>query len=224
VKSAPVIRSEIPGGRGQITGNFSQEDVNRLALLLRSGALPAALSIIEERSVGPSLGADSIESGKKAAIAGFIAVSALMIAGYGLFGLFSIFALVINIAIIMACLSLFHATLTLPGIAGMVLTMGVAVDANVLIYERIREEMKAGRGIVTSIEAGFDRAYGTIIDSHLTALLAALILYAFGSGTVRGFAVTLSFGIVSSLFTAITVTRLMVSTWLRETRPTVLEI
>jgi protein-export membrane protein SecD len=224
VKSAPVIRSEIPGGRGQITGNFSQEDVNRLALLLRSGALPAALSIIEERSVGPSLGADSIESGKRAAIAGFIAVSALMIAGYGLFGLFSIFALVINIAIIMACLSLFHATLTLPGIAGMVLTMGVAVDANVLIYERIREEMKAGRGIVTSIEAGFDRAYGTIVDSHLTALLAALILYAFGSGTVRGFAVTLSFGIVSSLFTAITVTRLMVSTWLRETRPTVLEI
>ena len=224
VISAPVIRSEIPGGRGQITGNFSQEEVNRLALLLRSGALPAALSIIEERSVGPSLGADSIESGKTAAIVGFAAVSALMIAGYGLFGLFSIFALVVNIAIIMACLSLFHATLTLPGIAGMVLTMGVAVDANVLIYERIREEMKGGRGIVSSIEAGFDRAYGTIINSHLTALLAALILYAFGSGTVRGFAVTLSFGIVSSLFTAITVTRLMVSTWLRQTRPTVLEI
>ncbi len=224
VISAPVIRSEIPGGRGQITGNFSQEEVNRLALLLRSGALPAALSIIEERSVGPSLGADSIESGKRAAIAGFIAVSALMIAGYGLFGLFSIIALIVNIAIIMACLSLFHATLTLPGIAGMVLTMGVAVDANVLIYERVREEMKGGRGIVSSIEAGFDRAYGTIIDSHLTALLAALILYAFGSGTVRGFAVTLSFGIISSLFTAITVTRLMVSTWLRQTRPTVLEI
>ncbi len=224
VISAPVIRSEIPGGRGQITGNFSQEEVSRLALLLRSGALPAALSIIEERSVGPSLGADSIESGKRAAIAGFIAVSALMIAGYGLFGLFSIIALIVNIAIIMACLSLFHATLTLPGIAGMVLTMGVAVDANVLIYERVREEMKSGRGIVSSIEAGFDRAYGTIIDSHLTALLAALILYAFGSGTVRGFAVTLSFGIVSSLFTAITVTRLMVSTWLRQTRPTVLEI
>ncbi len=224
VISAPVIRSEIPGGRGQITGNFSQEEVSRLALLLRSGALPAALSIIEERSVGPSLGADSIESGKRAAIAGFIAVSALMIAGYGLFGLFSIIALIVNIAIIMACLSLFHATLTLPGIAGMVLTMGVAVDANVLIYERIREEMKSGRGVVSSIEAGFDRAYATIIDSHLTALLAALILYAFGSGTVRGFAVTLSFGIVSSLFTAITVTRLMVSTWLRQTRPTVLEI
>jgi protein-export membrane protein SecD len=224
VVSAPVIRSEIPGGHGQITGHFSQEDVNRLALLLRSGALPAALSIMEERSVGPSLGADSIESGKTAAVVGFGAVSALMIAGYGLFGLFSIFALVVNIAIIMACLSLFHATLTLPGIAGMVLTMGVAVDANVLIYERIREEMKSGRGIVSSIEAGFDRAYGTIIDSHLTALLAAIILYAFGSGSVRGFAVTLSFGIVSSLFTAITVTRLMVSTWLRQTRPAVLEI
>ncbi|MGA7325508.1 MAG: protein translocase subunit SecD [Rhodomicrobium sp.] len=224
VVSAPVIRTAIEGGRGQITGNFNQAEVNRLALLLRSGALPAALSVLQEQSVGPSLGADSIESGKIAGIVGFIAVSTLMIASYGLFGLFSVIALVVNIAIIMACLSLFHATLTLPGIAGIVLTMGVAVDANVLIYERIREEMKSGRGIITSIEAGFDRAYGTIIDSHLTALLAALILYAFGSGTVRGFAVTLSFGIVSSLFTAITVTRLMVSTWLRQTRPTVLEI
>jgi protein-export membrane protein SecD len=224
VMSAPYIRSEIPGGRGQITGHFNLDEVNRLSLLLRSGALPANLSIEEERSVGPSLGADSIESGKIAAIVGFAAVSALMIAAYGLFGLFSIVALVINIAIIMACLSLFHATLTLPGIAGIVLTMGVAVDANVLIYERIREEMKSGRGMITSIEAGFDRAYGTIIDSHLTGLLAALILYAFGSGSVRGFAVTLSFGIVSSLFTSITVTRLMVSTWLRKTRPAVLEI
>ncbi len=224
VISAPVIRSEIPGGHGQITGNFGVEEVNRLALLLRSGALPAKLSIIEERSVGPSLGADSIESGKIAAIVGFSAVSALMIAAYGLFGVFSIVALVVNVAIVMACLSLFHATLTLPGIAGIVLTMGVAVDANVLIYERIREEMRSGRGIISSIEAGFDRAYGTIIDSHLTGLLAALILYAFGSGSVRGFAVTLSFGIVSSLFTSITVTRLMVSTWLRKTRPAVLEI
>jgi protein-export membrane protein SecD len=224
VMSAPVIRSEIPGGRGQITGNFSIEEVNRLSLLLRSGALPAALSIIQEQSVGPSLGADSIEAGKVAATVGFIAVSGLMIAAYGLFGLFSVIALVVNIAIIIACLSLFHATLTLPGIAGIVLTMGVAVDANVLIYERVREEMKGGRGMITSIEAGFDRAYATIIDSHITGLLAALILYAFGSGTVRGFAVTLSFGIVSSLFTSITVTRLMVSTWLRETRPAVLEI
>jgi protein-export membrane protein SecD len=224
VMSAPRIISEIPSGRGQITGNFSLEEVNRLSLLLRSGALPASLSIIEERSVGPSLGADSIEAGKNAGIVAFVAVSGLMIGGYGLFGLFSVIALVVNIAIIMACLSLFHATLTLPGIAGMVLTMGVAVDANVLIYERIREEMKGGRGIISSIEAGFDRAYATIIDSHLTGLLAAIILYAFGSGTVRGFAVTLSFGIVSSLFTSITVTRLMVSTWLRTARPTVLEI
>ncbi len=224
VMSAPRIIGEIPSGRGQITGDFTVEQVNRLGLLLRSGALPASLSIIEERSVGPSLGADSIEKGRQAAIVAFVAVSGLMIAGYGLFGLFSVIALVVNIAIIFACLSLFHATLTLPGIAGIVLTMGVAVDANVLIYERIREEMKGGRGIASSIEAGFDRAYATIIDSHLTGLLAALILYAFGSGTIRGFAVTLSFGIVSSLFTAITVTRLMVSTWLRETRPTVLEI
>jgi preprotein translocase subunit SecD len=224
VVSAPNILSEIPNGQGEITGNFGEEEVNRLALLLRSGALPAALAIEEERSVGPSLGADSIEAGKVATAVGFAAVSALMIAAYGLFGLFSVIALVVNIAIIIACLSLFHATLTLPGIAGIVLTMGVAVDANVLIYERIREEMKGGRGIIASIEAGFDRAYATIIDSHITGLLAALILYAFGSGTVRGFAVTLSFGIVSSLFTSITVTRLMVSTWLRETRPAVLEI
>jgi protein-export membrane protein SecD len=224
VVSAPNIISEIPSGQGEITGNFGVEEVNRLALLLRSGALPAALSIIQEQSVGPSLGADSIEAGKVAATVGFIAVSGLMIAAYGLFGLFSVIALVVNIAIIVACLSLFHATLTLPGIAGIVLTMGVAVDANVLIYERIREEMKGGRGMITSIEAGFDRAYATIIDSHITQLLGALILYAFGSGTVRGFAVTLSFGIVSSLFTSITVTRLMVSTWLRETRPAILEI
>lgn len=224
VISAPTIITPIEGGRGQITGSFSQAEVNRLALLLRSGALPAKLSIIEENSVGPSLGADSIQSGKLAAIIGFALVSALMIMSYGLFGLFSIVALVINIAIIMACLSLFHATLTMPGIAGMVLTMGVAVDANVLIYERIREELKGGRGMISSIEAGFDRAYATIIDSHLTGLLAAIILYIFGSGTIRGFAVTLSFGIVSSLFTSITVTRLMVSTWLRKTRPAVLEI
>jgi protein-export membrane protein SecD len=224
VVSAPNIISEIPNGQGEITGNFGVEEVNRLALLLRSGALPAALSDLGGSSVGPSLGADSIDAGKIATAVGFVAVSGLMIAAYGLFGLFSVIALVVNIAIIIACLSLFHATLTLPGIAGIVLTMGVAVDANVLIYERIREEMKGGRGIVASIEAGFDRAYATIIDSHITGLLAALILYAFGSGTVRGFAVTLSFGIVSSLFTSITVTRLMVSTWLRETRPAVLEI
>jgi protein-export membrane protein SecD len=224
VISAPYIRSEIPGGRGQITGNYTVESATQLALLLQSGALPASLSIIEERSVGPSLGADSIEAGKIASIVGFVAVSAFMIAGYGLFGLFSVIALVVNIAIIMACLSLFHATLTLPGIAGIVLTMGVAVDANVLIYERIREELNQGRGLISSIEAGFDRAYATIIDSHLTGLLAAIILYVFGSGTVRGFAVTLSFGIISSLFTAITVTRLMVSAWLRQARPQKLEI
>ncbi len=224
VISAPYIRSPITGGRGQITGNFTVEQANRLSLLLQSGALPAPLSIIEERSVGPSLGADSIEAGKLAGIVGFVAVSGLMIAAYGLFGVFSVIALIVNIAIILACLSLFHATLTLPGIAGIVLTMGVAVDANVLIYERIREEQSLGRSMISAIEAGFDRAYGTIIDSHLTGLLAALILYVLGSGTVRGFAVTLSFGIISSLFTAITVTRLMVSTWLREARPTALEI
>ena len=224
VISAPEIREPIPGGRGQITGNFSVQEAQELARLLSSGALPAALTVEQERSVESSLGADSIAAGETAAKWGFALVSILMIAAYGLFGGFSIVALVVNIAIIIACLSIIPATLTLPGIAGMVLTMGVAVDANVLIYERIREEMRSGRNMISSIEAGFDRAYGTIIDSHLTGLLAAIILYIFGSGAVRGFAVTLSFGIVSSLFTSITLTRLMVSTWLRKARPAHLEI
>ena len=224
VISAPVIREPIPGGRGQITGNFTVPEAQELAKLLSSGALPAALSVMQERSIEPSVGAYSIEAGKIAAEWAFALVSILMIAAYGLFGLYSIVALVVNLAIIMACLSLIPATLTLPGIAGMVLTMGVAVDANVLIYERIREEMKSGRSMISSIEAGFDRAYGTIINSHLTGLLAAIILYLFGSGPIAGFAVTFAFGIVSSLFTSITLTRLMVSTWLRKARPAHLEI
>mgnify|MGYP005836577111 CR=1 FL=1 len=222
--SAPVIREPILGGTGQISGSFTPADASRLALLLRSGALPASLEIVEERSVGPSLGADSIEAGKNAAIAGFILVSAVMIAGYGVFGIFAVFALLINVALIMAALSLLQATLTLPGIAGIVLTMGVAVDANVLIYERIREELASGKNTITAVDSGFTRAYGTILDSNLTGLLAAVILYALGSGPVRGFAVTLSLGILASMFTAITVTRLMAAEYLRRKRPALLEI
>jgi protein-export membrane protein SecD len=224
VISAPVIREPILGGTGQISGSFTPQDATRLALLLRSGALPASLEIVEERSVGPSLGADSIEAGLEAAIVGFILVSVVMIAGYGIFGVFAVFALIINVALIMAALSLLQATLTLPGIAGIVLTMGVAVDANVLIYERIREELASGKPTITAVDTGFTRAYGTIVDANLTGLLAAVILYALGSGPVRGFAVTLSLGIIASMFTAITVTRLMAAEYIRRKRPATLEI
>jgi protein-export membrane protein SecD len=177
------------------------------------------LQIVEERSVGPSLGADSIAAGKLATAVSFIGVAAFMIVGYGLFGLFSIVALVVNVALIIAGLSLLGATLTMPGIAGIALTIGVAVDANVLIYERMREELRAGKSAILGVEAGFSRAYATIIDSHLTGLLGGVILYWLGSGPVRGFAVTLCLGTVASLFTAITLTRLIIAFWLRKTRP-----
>ena len=219
VISAPVIRDAILGGTGQISGNFSVEQANTLSVLLRSGALPASLDVIEERSVGPSLGADSIASGELASVISFCAVAAFMIFGYGLFGAFSIFALIVNIALIMAVLSLMQATLTLPGIAGIALTMGVAVDANVLIYERMREEARSGKAPVLAIEAGFSRAYATIINSHLTGLLGGIILYWLGVGPIRGFAVTLCIGIIASLFTAITLTRLIVATWFHRVRP-----
>ncbi len=219
VISAPVIRDAILGGSGQISGNFSVEQANTLSILLRSGALPASLDVIEERSVGPSLGADSIASGEIASVIAFFAVSTFMILGYGLFGAFSIVALIVNVALIMAVLSLMQATLTLPGIAGIALTMGVAVDANVLIYERMREEARSGKAPVLAIEAGFSRAYATIINSHLTGLLGGIILYWLGVGPIRGFAVTLCIGIIASLFTAITLTRLLVATWFHRFRP-----
>jgi protein-export membrane protein SecD len=219
VISAPVIREPILGGSGQISGRFTVDEANRLAVLLRSGALPASLQIVEERSVGPSLGADSIAAGKLATGVSFIGVALFMIVGYGLFGLFSILALIVNVALIIAGLSLLGATLTMPGIAGIALTIGVAVDANVLIYERMREELRAGKSAILGVEAGFSRAYATIIDSHLTGLLGGVILYWLGSGPVRGFAVTLCLGTIASLFTAITLTRLIIAFWLRKTRP-----
>ena len=219
VISAPVIREPILGGTGQISGNFTVQRANDLAVLLRSGALPAKLTVIEERTVGASLGADSIESGKKAALMGLALVMIFMLLGYGLFGLFANIALILNIALIFAVLSLMGATLTLPGIAGIVLVIGIAVDANVLINERIREEIRAGKSPYAAVDAGYSRALITIIDSNVTTLIAVLVLFWLGSGPVRGFAVTLTIGIIASMFTAVTVTRLMVAYWLRWARP-----
>ena len=219
VLSAPNIQEPILGGSGQITGNFTSETANDLSILLNAGALPAALSVIEERTVGAELGADSIQAGKLASIGGLVAVVAFMIATYGLFGVFATMALGVNMVLLIAVLTLLQATLTLPGIAGMVLTMGMAVDANVLIYERIREEMHGGKTVIAAIDAGFRRATATIIDTNMTHVLAAAILYAVGTGPVRGFAVTLGLGVITSFFTAVMVTRLIVVTWLRRMRP-----
>ncbi|HSK38716.1 MAG TPA: protein translocase subunit SecD [Arenibaculum sp.] len=224
VISAPVIREPILGGSGVISGNFTVQTAQDLALLLRAGALPAPLTILEERTVGPGLGQDSIEAGQIASILGLVLVLVFMVITYGLFGLMANIALLFNIALIFAALSVLQATLTLPGIAGIILTIGMAVDANVLIFERIREEARAGRTVISAIDAGYSRALTTIIDSNLTTLIAALLLFTLGSGPVRGFAVTLAIGILTSMFTAIMVTRLMVVSWLRRTRPKAIPI
>lgn len=224
VISAPVIREPILGGSGQISGNFTIENADNLAILLRSGALPAPLVIVEERTVGPSLGADSIASGKIAGIIGFAAVIVFIFLSYGLFGLFANIALILNMILIIGALSVLQATLTLPGIAGIILTIGMAVDANVLIYERIREESRAGRPPISAIEAGYKRALATILDANITTFIAAIVLFMVGAGPVRGFAVTLSIGLISSVFTAYTVTLLMVSLWIARTRPKTLPI
>jgi preprotein translocase subunit SecD len=224
VITAPVIREPILGGSGQISGRFTVQETQDLSLLLRAGALPAPLTFLEERTVGPGMGADSIAAGKIAAIIGLIAVIVFMVIGYGRFGGMADVALMMNIILIGAALSVLQATLTLPGIAGVVLTIGMAVDANVLIFERIREEVAVGRTPISAVDAGYSRAITTIIDANVTTLIAAVLLYQFGSGPIRGFAVTLAIGIVTSMFTAIMVTRLMVVTWLRRTKPTKLEI
>ncbi len=224
VVSAPVIQSPILGGNGIITGRFTVQEVNDLSLVLRAGALPAPLTILEERTVGPGLGADSISAGKIASIVGLMLVIAYMAVSYGLFGLMADVALLINMAIIVAVLSILQATLTLPGIAGIVLTIGMAVDANVLIFERIREEVRLGRTPISAIDAGYRRALTTIIDSNLTTLIAAILLFQFGSGPIKGFAVTLTIGIISSMFTAMMVTRLFVVVWLRRRKPAALPI
>jgi len=219
VISAPTIQSHIPGGSGVITGDFTIEESTNLAVLLRAGALPAKLVFLEERTVGPELGQDSIDAGKMASIVALIAVVVFMVASYGLFGVFAVVALAINMTLIFAFLSAIGATLTLPGIAGIVLTMGMAVDANVLIYERIREELRQARSPARAIELGFERALSAIIDANVTTLLTALIMFAVGAGPVRGFAVTLAVGIFASVFTAIYVTRLIIYYWFALRRP-----
>jgi preprotein translocase subunit SecD len=224
VISAPNINEPILGGRGIISGQFTVEEANDLAILLRAGALPASMTVLQERTVGPSLGADSIAAGELAALIGFAMVIIFMVASYGLFGAMASLALVINLVLILAVLSLLQATLTLPGIAGIVLTVGMAVDANVLIFERIREETRQGRSPISAIDAGYGRALSTIIDANITTLIAAILLFSMGSGPIRGFAVTLSIGILTSMFTAIMVTRLMVVTWLRRKRPKALAL
>ncbi|MGB8275379.1 MAG: protein translocase subunit SecD [Alphaproteobacteria bacterium] len=224
VISAPVIREPILGGNGIISGSFTTEEAKDLALLLRAGALPAPLTVIEERSVGPSLGEDSIRAGKIACTIGFLLVVAFMALCYGLFGLIADVALLLNLVLLLGALSLLQATLTLPGIAGIVLTTGMAVDANVLIYERIREEVHAGRTPFSAIATGFERAFATIIDSNLTTFIAGALLYAFGTGPVKGFAVTLSIGLMTTLFTAVMVSRFMVVQWLQYVRPKTLPV
>jgi preprotein translocase subunit SecD len=219
VISAPTIQTPILGGSGQITGNFTVESANNLAILLRAGALPAKLTPIEQRVVGPGLGQDSILKGKYASAVGATLVVLFMLVTYGLFGLFANIAVAINVGMIFGILSLLNATLTLPGIAGIVLTVGIAVDSNVLIYERIREEVRAGRNAIAAIDAGFSRALATILDSNITTFIAAAVLFVIGTGPVKGFAVTLGVGILTTLFTAFTLTRLIVAYWVRMIRP-----
>jgi len=209
VYSAPVIRERIPSGQAQITGGFTPEEATDLAIVLRAGALPAPVRILEERTVGPSLGADSIRQGLGAIVASALAVFLFMLVYYRLSGLIADVALVLNLLILLATMAGFHATLTLPGIAGIALTIGVAVDTNILIFERIREELRTGKTIRAAIDAGFARAFRTVIDTHVTVLVSSAILYQFGTGPVRGFAVSLAIGILASLFTAVFFTRLI---------------
>jgi SecD/SecF fusion protein len=224
VISAPRILTPIMGGSGQISGRFTVEEANNLSILLRAGALPAKLNIVEERTVGPGLGQDSIDAGKRAAYVGAGLVVIYMLITYGVFGVFANLALFVHIAFIFAGLVLLGSTLTLPGIAGIVLTIGMAVDSNVLIYERIREEHHAGRSIIASLDAGFNRAFATIVDSNVTMFVAAAILYFLGTGPVRGFAVSLALGILTTIVTAVTMTRMMIAIWYHYARPTRLPI
>ncbi|SMX50468.1 protein translocase subunit SecD [Maliponia aquimaris] len=224
VISAPVIQSHIAGGSGIITGNFTVEESTHLAVLLRAGALPAKMVFLEERTIGPELGQDSIDAGKVATSVAFAAVLVFMLLSYGLFGVFANIALIVNIALLFGLLSLIGATLTLPGIAGIVLTVGMAVDANVLVFERIREELKTARGPARAIELGYEKAISAIADANITTFITAVILYVMGSGPVRGFAVTLGFGILTSVFTAIFVTRLLIVFWFERRRPKTIEV
>jgi preprotein translocase subunit SecD len=222
--SAPVIRDAILGGSGIISGNFTVESARDLALLLRAGALPAPLVVIEERTVGADLGADSIEAGKTACIIGLVGIIVAMVLLYGIFGIFANIALIFNGILTLGLLAAFEATLTLPGIAAIVLTLGMAVDANVLILERVREEVRNGRSAITAMEFGYREALGTIVDSHVTTLISTLLLFLLGSGPIKGFAVALLIGVSISLFTALLVTQLLTAVYLRRTRPKVLPL
>ena len=224
ILSAPVIREAITGGRGQISGSFDAASANQLAILLRAGALPAPLTVVEERTVGPELGADSIRAGAYSLIAGFLLVVGFMGSFYGLFGWFANLALLMNLVLLVAILSLFEATLTLPGMAGLLLTLGMAVDANILINERIREEAHNGRTPLNAMETGFRRAFSTILDSNVTAFLAHVMLFVFGTGAVKGFALTITVGIVTTLFTATVLARLMMVRWYAARRPQLLPV
>ena len=224
VISAPRIREPILGGSGVISGNFTTQTANELAILLRAGALPAPLNVVEERTVGPDLGADSIRAGAIASVLGFVAVAAFMIFYYGRFGVVAAVGLVVNLILILGALSVLGATLTLPGIAGIVLTIGMAVDSNVLIFERIREEVQNGRTPLAALDSGFREAMRAIIDANVTTLIAALVLFFFGSGPIRGFAVTLSIGVVTTMFTAIVFSRMLLALWYRRARPAALPV
>jgi preprotein translocase subunit SecD len=219
VISAPTIQAHISGGSGIITGNFSLDESTNLAVLLRAGALPAEMSFLEEKTVGPELGRDSIDAGQKAAVIAILAVAVFMIASYGLFGVFAVTALGINMALIFGFLSMIGGTLTLPGIAGLVLTIGMAVDANVLIFERIREELRTAKSPARAIELGFERALSAIVDANLTTLITAIVLFVLGSGPVKGFGVVLFIGVLSSVFTAVFVTRIIIMVWFNRARP-----
>ncbi len=219
VVSAPVIRSAITGGSGQITGNFTVQQANDLAVLLRAGALPAKFTVVERRVVGPGLGRDSIEAGKMATLVAAGLVVCFMFATYGTFGFIANIALIVHVGLILGLMSVLEATMTLPGIAGIVLTIGTAVDSNVLIYERMREESRAGRSLISALQAGFDRAFATIIDSNSTMAIAALILFFMGSGPVKGFAVVFILGILTTVITAVTLTRMMIALWYKSFRP-----
>ncbi len=219
VISAPIIQSHIPGGSGIITGSFTVDESNRLAILLRAGALPASIKVLEQRTVGPELGADSIQSGKIAAIIAGLLILIFMVLTYGLFGFFANIGLIINIALIFSIMAAMSATLTLPGIAGIVLTIGMAVDANVLIFERIKEELKVNKTIFRAIELGYEKALTSIIDANVTTFIAAIILFTLGSGPIRGFSVTLGIGIITSVFTAVFLTRLLVAFYIDFSRP-----
>ncbi|MEL7492082.1 MAG: protein translocase subunit SecD [Pseudomonadota bacterium] len=222
--SAPRIQSAITAGNGRITGNFTPEEAQRIATLIQAGALPAELQILEQRSVGPELGAESVRAGSLALIVGFIGVVIYMVLSYGRFGIYADLALIANVILIAGALSLFGSTLTLPGIAGIVLTIGMAVDANVLIFERIREEILNGKGPINAVETGYSRAWSAILDANVTTFLAALIMFQLGAGPVRGFAVTLAVGVVTSVFTAFVLTRMFAGGWLLSARPKTIKL